>query len=95
MHSGISRTPLYSAAYAITNDDTRTYSSISVSDLEKMIGVCLLPGLSRKVRDRGMELPQPASRHGGKKRRSPAANEFTLGNFSRSLIDAINCASQH
>lgn len=32
-------------AYVITNDDTRTYSSVTVSDLEKMIGVSLLPGV--------------------------------------------------
>jgi endonuclease G len=82
-------------AYVITNDDTRTYSSISVSALEKMIGVSLLPGLSRKVRDSGMALPQPASRHAGTKRRRQTTDEFTLRDFTRSLIDAIKRASQH
>lgn len=83
-------------AYVITNDDTRTYSSVTVSDLEKMIGVSLLPGLPRKVRDGGMELPQPASRQqGGQKRRSQAEDGLTLRDFSRKLINAMNRASQH
>lgn len=83
-------------AYVITNDDTRTYSSVTVSDLEKMIGVSLLPGLPRTVRDGGMALPQPASRQqGGQKRRSQAEDGLTLRDFSRKLIDAMNRASQH
>src|SRR5450830_1952948 len=82
-------------AYVITNDDTRTYSSVTVSDLEKMIGVSLLPGLSQKIRDSGMELPKPASQRGGKKRKSAAEDEFTLREFSRSILDAINHAGQH
>ena len=85
----------------ITNDDTRGYSSVTVSDLEKMIGVNLLPGLSQKIRDNGMELPKPVSQRGGKKRKSQGSGqgqgqeEFTLSDFSRSIIDAINRASQH
>lgn len=86
-------------AYLITNDDTRGYSSVTVSDLEKMIGVNLLPGLSQKIRDNGMELPKPVSQRGGKKRKSQGSgqgqDEFTLRDFSRSIIDAINHASQH
>jgi len=82
-------------AYVITNDDTRTYSSVTVSDLEKMIGVSLLPGLSQKIRDSGMELPKPTSQHGGKRHKSQAADEFALRDFSRSIIGAINHASQH
>src|SRR5450830_757857 len=82
-------------AYVITNDDTRTYSSVTVSDLEKMIGVSLLPGLSQKIRDSGMDLPKPASQRGGKKRKSQAEDEFALRDFSRSIIGAINRASQH
>ena len=80
-------------AYVITNDDTRTFSSGTVSDLEKMIGVGLLPGLSRKVRDSGMDLPKPSSQRGTKKK-SKAEEKFTLRDFSRSIIDAIKRASQ-
>ena len=82
-------------AYVITNDDTRTYSLVTVSDLEKMIGVSLLPGLSQKIRDSGMDLPKPASQRGGKKRRWKAAQEFTMRTFSRSVIDAITRANRH
>src|SRR5450830_1000075 len=82
-------------AYVITNDDTSTYSSVTVSDLEKMIGVSLLPGLSQKIRDSGMDLPKPASQRGGKRRKSQAEDEFALRDFSRSIIGAINHARQH
>lgn len=82
-------------AYVITNDDTRTYSSVTVSDLEKMIGVSLLPGLSQKIRDGGMDLPKPASQRGGKRRKSQAEDEFTLSDFSRSIMEAITRASRH
>ena len=78
----------------VTNDDTREYSAVTVSDLEKMIGVSLLPGLSQKVRDSGMDLPKPSSQR-GKKQKSKAQEEFTLRDFSRSVIDAIKRASQH
>lgn len=80
-------------AYVVTNDDTREYSAVTVSDLEKMIGVSLLPGLSQKVRDSGMDLPKPNSQR-GKKKKSKAEEEFTLRDFSRSIIDAIKRASQ-
>jgi len=82
-------------AYVITNDDTRTYSSVTVSALEKMIGVSLLPGLSQKIRDSGMELPTPASQRGGNRRKSQLEGEFTLRDLSRSIIGAINRASEH
>ena len=82
-------------AYVITNDNTRTYSSVTVSALEKMIGVSLLPGLSQKIRDSGMELPTPASQRGGNRRKSRPEGEFTLRDLSRSIIGAINRASQH
>ena len=54
-------------AYLVTNDNTRTYSVVSVSQLEKMIGLSLLPGLPQHVRDAGMLLPKPDSRQGRKK----------------------------
>src|SRR5450830_1386731 len=82
-------------AYVITNDDTRTYSSVTVSALEKMIGVSLLPGLSQKIRDSGMELPKPASQRGGNRRKSQSVDEFALRDFSRTIISAITRASQH
>jgi endonuclease G len=46
-------------AYVITNDESHDYSVYSVSDLEKMVGVSPLPGLSKEVRDGGMDLPKP------------------------------------
>jgi endonuclease G len=81
-------------AYVITNDDTREYSSISVSDLEKMIGVDALPGLSQKIRDDGMTLPKPISNRAGSKRKSQTEDEFSLRDFSRNIMDAIKRAIQ-
>ena len=91
-------------AYLITNDKTRAYSAVTVSDLEKMVGIELLPGLSQQIRDSGMDLPKPSSARGkksrGKKAQSAdveagvgsgagAEEEFTLKDFSRSILDAI------
>lgn len=82
-------------AYVITNDETRTYSSVSVTDLEKMVGMNVLPGLPQKIRDGGMALPKPTSQHGSKKRKSQVDDEFTLQDFTRSVIDVIHRVSKH
>jgi endonuclease G len=80
-------------AYLITNDETRTYSAITVSALEKMIGVSLLPGLSQNIRDAGMDLPKPTSMR-SKKRKGQTEEEFLLRDFSKRIMDAINRAAQ-
>ena len=94
-------------AYLITNDETRAYSAVTVSDLEKMVGIELLPGLSQQIRDSGMDLPKPSSSRGKKSRSKKAQSadveagvgsgagveeEFTLRDFSRSILDAIGRA---
>ena len=82
-------------AYVITNDDSRTYSSITVSDLEKMVGVSPLPSLSQEIRDNGMALPKPSTQRGSKKRKDPVDEEFKLQDFGRSVIDAISRATKN
>ena len=82
-------------AYVITNDNSRTYSSITVSDLEKMVGVSPLPSLSQEIRDNGMALPKPSTQRGRKKRKDPVDDEFKLQDFGRSIIDAISRASKN
>ena len=96
-------------AYLVTNDETREYSAITVSDLEKLVGIKLLPGLSQQVRDSGMDLPKPSSTRSKKprgKKGQPAdvgagagtgtgvgpEEEFTLKDFSRSILEAIGRA---
>ena len=89
-------------AYLITNDATREYSAVTVSDLEKLVGIKLLPGLSQQVRDSGMDLPKPSSKKSRSKKGQPAdvgagagagtEEEFTLKDFSRSILDAIGRA---
>lgn len=78
-------------AYLITNDDTRNYSVVSVAQLEKMIGISLLPGLPKRVHDAQMLLPKPVSRQ-GRKKTVKADEEFTLRDFTSLVIDAVNRA---
>ena len=76
-------------AYLVTNDEAGDYVVMSVSKLEKRVGINLLPGVPQKVRDAGMALPKPTSQQGGKK--SPnKADEFTLQDFIKLLIDLYN-----
>ena len=81
-------------AYLITNDATRIYSALSVSDLEKMVGLKLLPGLPQKVRDAGMKLAKPASQHPSQRRRDRGEDEFKLEDLPRLFFNAIRRAAQ-
>jgi len=81
-------------AYLITNDDTRDYAVVTVSKLEKMVGISLLPGLPQQVRDAGMALPKPDSRQDRRKKTRPE-DDFTLRDFTSLLMDAINRAVKY
>ena len=78
-------------AYLVTNNETRDYSVLTVSKLEKMVGLSLLPGLPQQVRDAGMALPKPVSRQDRRKKNQPA-EEFTLRDFASLVIDALQRA---
>jgi endonuclease G, mitochondrial len=84
-------------AYLVTNDASRSYSTVTVSNLEKMVGISLLPAVPREVRDSGMALPKPVYRRGGggNKRNSEPAKEFGLQDLSRILLDAIKRAERN
>ncbi len=56
-------------AYVVTNDETREYSAMSVSDLARLVGVDALPGVSQAIRDAGMALPRPVQQNGGSRRK--------------------------
>jgi endonuclease G len=79
-------------AYLITNDDTRDYAVLSVSKLEKMVGLSLLPGLPPQVRDTAMALPKPVSRH---EQKIKPEDEFMLRDFTSLVMDALNRAAKH
>lgn len=81
-------------AYLITNDDTRDYAVLTVSKLEKMVGLSLLPGLPQQVRDAGMALPKPEPRQDRRKKPRPE-DDFTLRDLTSLLMDAINRAIKH
>ena len=83
-------------AYLVTNDEARTYSSLSVTDLGKMIGIAPLPGVPQRVRDAGMDLPVPSSEggaHVGKKRKRGGTisegDEYSLSDLARRSIEAM------
>ena len=78
-------------AYLISNDDTRDYAVVTVSKLEKMVGLSLLPGVSQQVRDAGMALPKPESRQDRRKKIKPQ-DEFTLRDLTSLLMNALNRA---
>lgn len=66
-------------AYLIANDGSQKYSAISVAQLEKSIGINVLPGLAQSVKNEVMDLPKPTPHsegHSGKatdrKQRKPA-----------------------
>ena len=60
--------------YLVTNDETKTYSALTVSELEQLVGIEALPGVPQRVRDSGMDLPVPHSQHvAGKKDPQPVA----------------------
>lgn len=46
-------------AYFLKNEATKEYSAISVAQLEKTVGISLLPGVSQSVKDKLMNLPAP------------------------------------
>ncbi|MEH3087378.1 MAG: DNA/RNA non-specific endonuclease [Xylophilus ampelinus] len=48
-------------AYFIPNQATTEYSALSVAQLEKIVGLRLLPGLPQKVRETAMRLPDPVA----------------------------------
>ena len=81
-------------AYLITNDATRTYSTLSVAELEKMVGLKLLPGLPQKVRDAGMKLPKPASQRPSQRSRDRGEDEFKLQDLPRLILNAIRRFAQ-
>ena len=84
-------------AYVVSNDEMREYSTVPVSDLKAMVCVSLLPALPQNIRDVGMILPNPSAQRGKKPKRKAEVptEEFTLQDFSRSIIDAIKRADQH
>ena len=98
-----------SGAYVITNDETREYSAVTVSDLEKMVGIKPLLALPQAVRDAGMDLPKPSAQRSKRKKGTSAEStqerqsgqpsqaapqEFTMREFSRSILDATKRATQ-
>ena len=82
--------------YLVTNDATRTYSALSVSELERLIGIEPLPGVSQQVRDTLMALPAPKGNGAGHARKKGArgapaaeAGEYTLSDFAHRMLEKL------
>ncbi len=60
-------------AYLITNDATRTYRAVSVSELSRLVGIDVLPGVPQRVRDTLMTLPDPQAGGSRDARGAPAS----------------------
>lgn len=78
-------------AYLITNDETKDYAMISMADLEKMVGINVLPTLPNKVRESGMSLPKPVSQRGGgsQNKNQPPEEEYQLKDLLHGVRDFI------
>ena len=85
-------------AYMVTNDETRDYSSVSVADLERIVGLSLLPAVPEKVRQAGMNLPRPIANGGtggGKRKtRGRPEDDYTLKDIVRGILERIERASR-
>ena len=60
-------------AYIVVNEDTKDYQTLTVSELEKKIGINPLPGVSKAIRDAGMTLPELAAPPGKKPKAEPGS----------------------
>lgn len=47
------------AAYLVNNEDGMDYKVISIAELERMSGIEVFPGLSRRAKEDAMSLPKP------------------------------------
>ena len=78
--------------YLVTNDDTKSYSALSLADLERLVGIRALPALPQGLRDTAMELPRPRSQHGPRKKKgatTPEPEEFSLGDAARRALGRL------
>lgn len=64
-------------AYLVANEDTQDYQTFTVSELEKKIGMSVLPGVPQSVRDAGMKMPEPAAPPGRKPKAEPGDEAAT------------------
>jgi endonuclease G, mitochondrial len=77
--------------YLITNDETKDYAAISITDLEKMVGLNVLPGVPASVRAAGMDLPKPMSQRGGgnRNKNQPPEEEYQLKDLLQGVLNFI------
>lgn len=78
--------------YLISNDETKDYAAISVADLEKMVGLNVLPGVPAAVRTKVADLPKPLAQRGGggnQDKAPPAEEGFQLKDLLQILLNFI------
>jgi endonuclease G, mitochondrial len=81
-------------AYFVANEANQKYKAMSVAELEKTLGIALLPGVSQDVKATTMNLPPPlAYTPGGsekpKKKTAPKEDGFDFYKFASVLLDLL------
>lgn len=79
-------------AYFVANDGSQTYTAMSVVQLEKTVGIDVLPGLSRDIKEVAMDLPKPAPHsegHAGKRQSHKPAGESAFEKIYAILVALI------
>ncbi|MCX7258391.1 MAG: DNA/RNA non-specific endonuclease [Polaromonas sp.] len=76
-------------AYIVANEDTQDYQTLTVSELEKKIGINPLPGVSKTIRDAGMTMPEPAAPP-GKKPKAESGDEPAKQPSNKDADAALN-----
>ena len=78
-------------AYLITNEaDTSSYSAMSVTALEQVVGLQLLPGVPQRIRDVAMALPKPTKQGSRRRKGEPAPEvEYNLNDRARQAIEKV------
>ena len=87
------------AAYFLKNEATKEYTVVSVAQLERTVGIDLLPGVSQRVKDVAADLPRPTPHNegddtvaSGKHRRGPrtgAPDDYKLNPLILNAVEQL------
>lgn len=83
------------AVYFLKNEATKDYDVISVSQLQKTIGIDLLPGVPQRIKDATMDLPVPTPHNDGdigtsrKNRKNTQTNDNDGYSLNSAVHDAV------
>ena len=79
-------------AYFVANAETKEYATLSVAQLERTIGINLLPGVDQRIKDVAMALPAPHNRRDGggwKEQARTKSGDDASYKHSAAVLDAV------